>query len=68
MSDFEERKKEVERLKSIFEEKVNLGDLVGASMTLAQLQAVVFATEPVDDGKTFTIEWEETNTQHSQKT
>lgn len=60
MSDFESAKqKEVERLKTIFEEKVHLVDLVGASMTLGQLQAVVFATEPVDDGKTFTIEWEE---------
>lgn len=67
MNDFEERKQEeVERLKTMLKKKVSLGDLVGASMTLAQLKLVSCATEPVGDGRTFILNGP--NTQHSQKT
>jgi|GEM_PF-2786109 len=57
MSDFKERKKkELERLKDLAIGRLEVNDLVGFAIAKANFDAVLHATESVDDGKTFFLE------------
>ena len=57
MSDFKERKKkELERLKDLAIGRLEVNDSVGFAIAKANFDAVLHATEPVDDGKTFFLE------------